>query len=185
MTAVRTWVALIAVTLLCACTQRTVINYMTSAEDRAFAYDFVAKMRAADEAGLEALFVPAAWPQSQPQIQRVPQQFPRSAGDTDLIGFHVNREVGGNNRRVAQYVLMTDDGSRWTRTTIVTLSFGGHEQRVTAWSVIGTDSIPDDYRQFLLTERIWPWIQAGAVGLMIALVVALMNRRWRSREYNG
>lgn len=185
MSVVRTWIVLIATALLCACTQRTVINYLTPAEDRAFAFDFVAKMRAADEAGLEAMFVPAAWPQSQPQIQRVPQQFPRSPGNTDLIGFHVNREVGGNNRRLAQYVLMTDDGSRWTRTTIVTLSFGGHEQRVTAWSVIGTDAIPDDYRQFLYTERVWPWIQAGAAGLVIALVVALTSRRRRRREYNG
>ena len=172
----------LALILLVSCTQRTMIDAMVSDQDRAFALKFVAEMRQGDDVSLEPLFDPSIWPQSVRQVQNVSAHYPRGAARTELVGYHVNHNLSENNRRTAQYVLMTEDGRRWTRTTIVTVSFGGQPQRVVGWNVIGTNSIPEDYRQFRAMESTLPWIQIGVLLAAFAIIGGALFWYFRRRS---
>ena len=176
---------------LAACSQRAMIDAISTPEERAFAFGVVEKMRAGDLSGLEPLFDRAAWQGSRPLLPRAPAEYPRAAGSTDLVGYHFNRNValggGGSARDATMFVLMTTDGARWTRTTIQTVATNGGSPLIVAWNVHGTDQVPDDYRQYLATERMIPWFRAVAVGLVVAIAAAgfWFVRRRRMRKSEG
>jgi hypothetical protein len=170
---------------IAACSPQAAIDWMISDEDRGFAIAFVTGIRAADEASLEPMFDPAVWRDSRAQIELAPKEFPRSAGDTELIGYHFNQDLDGNKPGRREYVLITQDGRRWTRTTILTSSLGGRPQKVIGWNVLGTDTIPPDYATLQGMEAAVPWIRGGAAIVLVIIVGGIVMWRRRRRPSGG
>ena len=175
---------------LVACSQRTMLDTMSTPEERAFATGVVEKMRAGDLAALEPQFDPGTWQGSRPLLPRAPAEYPRAIGTTELVGYHFNRNVAlsGNSaaRNATLFVLMTTDGRRWTRTSIQTVATNGGRPLIVAWNVQGTDQIPEDYRQYLAMERMIPWMRGAALGTVLAIAGAafwfIRRRRMRRSE---
>lgn len=173
---------LVACLFIAACSPQTAVDWMTSDQDRAFALAFVTRIRAADEAGLEPMFDPAVWRESQGSIALGAKEFPPANGETELIGYQFNQNLDGNNQTRREYVLMTHDGRRWTRTSIVTLSLGTQPQKVMGWHVVGTDTIPPDYAALQGMEAVVPWIRGGVVVVIVLIIGGIVVWRRRRRR---
>jgi hypothetical protein len=174
--------------LLGACSMRSAIDALSSPEDRAFAQDFVAKMRSGDFDSLQPKFEPRVWEESQPHLARVPSFYPATPGDTELIGYHVQTNTAnGVTSGVKDYTLVTHDGSHWTTTVIRTQSNENGPHLVVGWNVSGSPEMPPAYRQFQSTEAAIPWIQGGAIfGLLLGVGVAVwLVRRGRRKRAAG
>jgi hypothetical protein len=159
------------------------INKLSSAEDRAFAQAFVADVRRGDAEALAPLFEPGLWVKSRDQLPMAPSLFPANQGTTRLIGFHVSANLtNGVSTTSKQYVLVTTDGSHWTRTTIATLARDG-PARIVEWNVSGFKTPPPELEMYERMERAAPWIQAGALLLLLFLIglVWWLVRRSRKR----
>ena len=172
--------------LAAACSMRSAIDALSSPEDRAFAHDFVAKVRGGEVKSLQPMFDPSVWAESQPQLAQASRFFPASPGTTELIGYQVNSSnVNGASSQTKNYTLVTHDASHWTTTVIQTRSNGNGPHRVIAWNVTGGADVPPAYQQYQSMEAAVPWLRAGlAVGLLagVALVVWLVRRRRRKRS---
>jgi hypothetical protein len=171
--------------LAAACSMRSAIDALSSPEDRAFAQDFVAKVRGGDVKSLQPMFDPSAWSESEPQLAQSRRFFPESPGITELIGYQITSSiVNGASSQTKNYTLVTHDASHWTTTVIQTRSNGNGPHRVVAWNVTGGAEVPPVYQQYQSMEAAVPWLRAGlAVGLIaaVAFVVWLIRRRRRKR----
>jgi hypothetical protein len=166
-----------------ACSMEAAINKLSSAEDRAFAQRFVADVRRGDAEALAPQFDPELWVKSRDQLPMARALFPAGEGTTRLIGFHVSANLtNGQSTTSKQYVLVTTDGSHWTRTIVATLARDG-PARVVEWNVNGFKAPPPELEMYESMERAAPWVQAGAVLFLLALVglVWWLVRRSRKR----
>lgn len=172
---------LIIVLLLGACSMRSAINAMSSAEDRAFAQDFVTKVRRGDVQALRPLFEEGLWAESEPQLEMASRLYPDSPGTTELIGYHVaSSTTNGVSTSSKDYTLVTHDDSHWTTTVIETRSDMNGPHRIVAWNINGSGEMPATYRQFQMMESVIPWIQGG---LIAALLIAGGLVFWLVRRY--
>ena len=180
---------LLLTALLGACSMRSAIDAMSTPQDRAFAQDFVAKLRSGDGEGLQARFDPAVWPESKPQLAQARDLYPPTPGTTELIGYHVATNVAdGVSTATRDYTLVTHDGSHWTTTVLRTQSTQNGPPLVVGWNVVGSREMPPAYRQFQAMESAIPWLRAGAAFLLLAfagLVFWLVRRSRRKHAARG
>ena len=171
--------------LLGACSMQAAIEQLSTPEDRAFAARFVDHVRSGDEAALKPQFDAALWAKSRGQLARARTLFPPGRGDTRLIGYHISTStVNGARSQRTEYVLVTPDGSHWTRTRILTLAESG-PTRVVEWSVNGSREPPDELVMMETWERALPWVWAGlAIGLVGtgSLIFWLVRRSLRKHD---
>jgi hypothetical protein len=178
-------ILLLLALLLGACSMRSAIDALSSPEDRAFAQDFVAKMRRGDVKSLEPVFDPGVWRESEPQFAGAPRLYPPTEGTTELIGYQFNTSsTNGVTTRVKNYTLVTHDASHWTTTVIQTRSDRNGPDRIVGWNVNGGPEMPPLYRQYQSVEAAIPWIRGGAIVALLAaigLIVWLVRRSRRKR----
>lgn len=159
------------------------INKMSSPEDRAFAQRFVQHVRRGETERLKPDFDPELWVKSQQQLPQARPLFPPGEGSTRLVGYQVstNFTTGGSATRKS-YFLVTTDNSHWTATRLVTLARGG-PARVVDWNVNGYKQPPPELVMYERMEAAVPWIQAGALLLLLALagLIWWLVRRSRRR----
>lgn len=171
--------------LVGACSMEASIERLSAPEDRAFARAFVEDLRAGRAGRIQAQFDPSLWAQSHRQLGAATRMFPAGAGETKLIGYHVNAHVGtGGSRTLKQYVLVTTDGKRWTETFLATETRNG-ATAIVAWRVQPYDAPPPNLRQFEQFNAAVPWLRAGAIVLLAAgaaLIFWLVRRRRRRRS---
>ena len=168
--------------LTAACSIEAAINKFSSPEDRAFAQRFVSDIRRGNEEGLKAQFDPELWAKSREQLPEARNLYPAGEGATRLIGYNFSTNIDGSgSRSTKEYILVTSDDKHWTRTRIVTLSQGG-PAKVVEWNVNGTDQPPPDLLFYESMERILPWVQAGAVILLLAFIGLIWWLVRRSRR---
>lgn len=178
-------VVLTVLLLLSACTMRSAIDALTSAEDRAFAQAFVDGVRRGDNATLEPMFDPKAWQQSTGRLAQAQRLFPPSLGETELVSFQVSSQIADGARSASKsYVLVTHDGSHWTTTRIHAQASGDVPQRVVSWQVDGSRDMPGDYRAFQTMNAMAKGAWIGAVIVLILLVggIVWLVRRGRRRR---
>ena len=171
-----------------ACSPRSAIDAFSSPEDRAFAQDFVAKMRRGDVKSLQPMFDPGVWRESESQFAGAQRLYPASQGTTELIGYQFNtNSTNGVTTRVKNYTLVTHDTSTWTTTLIQTRSDQDGPDRIVGWNVNGGPEMPPIYRQYQSMEAAVPWMRAGvAVGLLAAAGLAFwLIRRSRRKRAAG
>lgn len=168
--------------LVAACSMEAAIEKLSSPEDRAFAMRFVDQIRSGDEEALRPEFDPGLWAKSRDQIPQARPLFPPGEGSTRLVGYHVAAEVtNGASSTRKEYILVTTDQKHWTRTRIVTLAQGA-PAKVVEWNVNGFSEPPPELKMYESMERLAPWLQAGALILLvggIALVWWLVRRSRR------
>ena len=169
--------------ILGACSLRSAIDALSTPEDRAFAQDFVAKMRSGDVKSLQPLFDEQTWVESEPQLARAQSYYPDSPGTTELIGFHIqSNNTNGVASQSKDYTLVTNDGSHWTTTLIRTQSSQGGPHRIVGWNVTGGPEMPPAYRQYQSMEAAIPWMWGGGLfGLLLfgGLIFWLVRRSRR------
>jgi hypothetical protein len=169
--------------LVAACSMEAAIEKLSSPEDRAFAMRFVDQVRSADEEALKPQFDAELWAKSREQLALARPLFPPGKGSTRLIGYHIATNVtNGASVTTKEYILVTTDGTHWTRTRIVTLAQGG-PAKVVEWAVNGFNEPPPELRMYESMERLAPWLQAGALAGLIggAVLVWWLVRRSRRR----
>lgn len=173
---------LLMLLLLGACSMEAAIEKMSSPEDRAFAMRFVDNVRTANEEALRPDFDAELWAKSREQLAQARPLFPPGRGSTRLVGYHVATSIAnGASSTTKEFILVTTDRTHWTRTRVVTLAQGG-PARVVEWNVDGFSEPPPELRMYESMERLAPWIQAGALILLvggIALVWWLVRRSRR------
>ena len=178
---------LLVLLLLGACSMEAAIEKLSSPEDRAFAMRFVANVRSGNEAALRPDFDPGLWAKSRDQLAMARPLFPPGEGTTRLIGYHIATNVtNGASSTTREYILVTTDGTHWTRTRILTLAQGG-PARVVEWSVNGFGEPPPELKMYESMERLAPWLQAGALIVLIGGIglVWWLVRRSRRRAAAG
>jgi hypothetical protein len=173
---------LLILLLLGGCSMQTAIEKLSSPEDRAFATRFVDNVRSANEEALKPDFDPELWAKSREQLPLARPLFPPGKGSTRLVGYHIATNVtNGASSTTKEYILVTTDQTHWTRTRIVTLAAGG-PARVVEWNVNGFKEPPPELQMYETMERLAPWLQAGALILLIGgigLVWWLVRRSGR------
>jgi hypothetical protein len=163
------WAFFLAAFFLSGCSMEAAINKLSSAEDRAFAQDFVRQVRRGETEPLERRFDPELWAKSRDQLPRARALFPAGEGTTRLIGYTVSAYLtNGISSTTKQFVLVTTDNSHWTVTRILTLARNG-PAKIVEWHIDGLDKPPPELRTYESMEAAAPWIQAGALVLLLAL----------------
>jgi hypothetical protein len=163
-----------------ACSMGSVIEAMTSPEDRAFAQEMVQRLRGGDEAWLQRHFDPELWAQSGKQLASVPGLFPDVPGTTEITSYSFSSSNnGGAVERTRQFTLVTHGEGRWTVTSFRTYSTGGPD-RVVQWSVQPHDSPP----AAMTAMKALPWIMGAAVAILLlfALLIFWLVRRSRRKH---
>ena len=184
MTLLRSMLLGLLLLLAGACSMDTAIERMSAPEDRAFARGFVEDLRAGRLERLEPQFRADLWAESAPQLAAAGRLYPAGKGETKLIGYHMNSQVGTGGSLVGkQYTLVTTDGRRWTETVLLTEARGGAAQ-IVGWRVTPFDEPPPNVRLLEQYEAALPWIRAGAVALLLvaAALVFWLVRRYRRRR---
>ena len=173
--------------LAAACSIQGTIEKLSSPEDRAFAMRFVGHVRDGKAEALEPDFDPELWAKSRDQLPSARSLFPRGRGGTRLIGYHVATNVtNGASSTTKEYILVTTDQAHWTRTRLVTLAQGG-PAKVVEWNVAGFGEPPPELKMYESMERLAPWLQAGALLVLIGGIglVWWLVRRSRRRAAAG
>lgn len=174
----RRMIFLLLVLLAGACSMRSIIETMTSPEDRAFAQEMVERLRNADAAWLQQHFDPQLWAQSGKQLGQVPDLFPDVAGTTEITSFSFSTSNrGGAVERTREFTLVTHGAGRWTVTSFRTYSTGGPD-RVVQWSVVPHDSPPPA----MTAMKAIPWIIGGSLAILLFFVVLIVWLVRRSRQ---
>ena len=174
----RRTVLLILILLAGACSMRSIVEAMTSPEDRAFAQEMVTRLRAADTAWLQRHFDPLLWEQSGKQLAQVPELFPEVAGTTEITSYSFSTSNrGGAVERTREFTLVTEGGGRWTVTSFRTYSAGGPD-RVVQWSVVPHDEPPPA----VTVMKALPWISGAALAILLFFVVLIVWLVRRSRR---
>lgn len=168
--------------MLAACSMESAIEKLSSPEDRAFAMRFVDNVRSGDEEALKPEFDPELWAKSRGQLAQARSLFPPGRGGTRLISYHVATNVtNGASTTTKEFILVTTDQARWTRTRIATLAEGG-PARVVEWNVDGFKEPPPELAMIEAWESALPWVWAGLAIVLIggiALVWWLVSRSRR------
>lgn len=177
-------VLLFVLMLAAACSMKSAIERLSSPEDRAFAMRFVDDVRSGDGEALRPGFNPELWAKSREQIAMARPLFPPGRGSTTLVGYQVAANVSnGDSSTRKEYILVTTDGSHWTRTRIVTLARGG-PAKVVEWKVDGLNEPPPELQMYESMERLLPWLQGGALFVLLGGIglVWWLVRRSRRRQ---
>jgi hypothetical protein len=165
-----------------ACSMESAINKLSSAEDRAFAQQFVEDVRRGNSDRLKPLFDSEQWALSEKQLINARSHFPKSQGEAKLISYHVATNLADGVRDTRkEYSLVTTDGARWTVVRIATQATGG-PAKVVAWRVDGYSKPPPELAAFDMMNRIAPWLQAGAALLLIGVIAFILWLVRRSRR---
>ena len=171
--------------LTAACSMEGAINRMTSAEDRAFALDFVDHVRRGNAERLKPLFDPELWAKSNDQLAKARPLFPPGEGETKLVSYHFETNLtDGTSESRKEYILVTTDRTHWTRTRLITFARNG-TARIVEWNVEGFDEPPPELKLYETMEEAAPWIQGVALLLLlgaIALVWWLVRRSRRRAD---
>jgi hypothetical protein len=171
-------ILLILILLVGACSMRSIIEAMTSPEDRAFAQEMVNRLRTGDAAWLEEHFDPQLWDQSGKQLAQVPEMFPDVTGTTEITSYSFSTSNrGGAVERTREFTLVTEGAGRWTVTSFRTYSTGGPD-RVVQWSVVPHDQPPPG----TAVLKALPWIFAGGLAILLFFVVLIVWLVRRSRR---
>lgn len=182
-------VALAACLLAGGCSMETAINAMSSEEDRRFAQDLVANVRAGNSAWLEERADPSVQGQLGGPVKEAAALFPAEPGTTRLVGYNVSSSsiAGAGSTRTQEFVLVTEAGGRWIVTELATLARDGGPTRITGWRSTARSERPPELGFYEASERLVPWLWGLGVlfiGVLIAIVWALVryNRRKRARR---
>jgi hypothetical protein len=167
-----------------ACSMKTAIDRMSSADDRAFAQRFVDAMRTGTIATLRPNFDESLWADSVAQFPQARSFYPVAKGETQLVGYNVFTNIGnGVTETSKQYTMVTNGQGHWTRTVLVTRALGDRE-KIVGWNVEGFSEPPPELKIYESMEAAIPWLRAGAVMallLVTALVAWLVHRSRRRR----
>jgi hypothetical protein len=166
------------------CSVRSTLERMTSAEDRAFGQEMVARLRSGDEAWLRQHFDLSLWSESGKTLSQVPGLFPAETAPAILVSFDTSTSMSdGATERQKGFTYVTSGSDRWTVTRFRTYSDGGPD-RVVQWQVTPHDEPPPELRMMEQMDAALPWIwgifAAMAAGLT-ALIVWLIRRSRRRR----
>ncbi len=176
---------LVLLAFLGACSMRSAIDAFSSPEDRAFAQNFIDRLRSGDTKSLEVSFEPQVWRESASQLGQARRLFPSGRGTTELIGFQFSTNMtNGATRRTKDYTLVTHDDAHWTTTVLRTQSEGNGPQRIIGWNVNGGSEMPAAYRQFQTMDNMARgfWIGGLVVIVFIVGLVIFLIRRSRRRR---
>ncbi|HMJ93571.1 MAG TPA: hypothetical protein VK472_05695 [Allosphingosinicella sp.] len=176
-------ILLFCVILTAGCSVEGMIERLTSREDRAFARSFVENVRTGNVEALKPEFDSGLWEKSREQFPQARTLFPPGKGETKLIGFNIFTNVtNGASLTRKEFTLVTTDRTHWTLTHLITLAEGG-PARVVEWNVNGSKVPPPELEMYEKMERIGPWLQAGAIILLIGggLLIFWLVRRSRRR----
>ncbi len=171
-----------------ACSMQGAIDRMSSPEDRAFALRFVDALRSGKGDGLKDDFDPEIWEKSRAQFAAAGAAFPKGEGETRLISYNFETDfTAGTSKK--EFVLSTTDGQRWTRTNLATYAQRG-PPKIVAWNVEAFAEAPPDLQMFETMDRILPWIQAGALILLLGVIglvwwLVLRSRRHKAERRAG
>jgi len=90
--AIRSLMALLALMLSTACSMDTMIQNMTSEEDRAMTQAFIDHIRARDMAALEAMIDPGLWKESVAPLEQAATMYPEGGGETRIMSYSMNSD---------------------------------------------------------------------------------------------
>ncbi len=184
--AIRSLTALLALMLATACSMDTMIENMTSEEDRAMTQAFIDHIRARDMAALEAMIDPGLWKESVAPLEQAATMYPEGGGETRIMSYSMNSDgLGDSTRTRKDFILVTTDERLWTTTEIVTLQEGG-DPAIIGWHVDNSDEPPAELEIMENMGTVFLW--AGIIGLVILIgivvLVVWLVRRSRRKSAN-
>ena len=178
---------LFGVLALAGCSMETAINAMSTAEDRQFAQDFVANVRAGNEDWLEQHMLPGHWAQSRNMVEARKGLFGAGGpGTTTLVGYQVSAmQAGRVSTRTVSFTLITETDRSWTETRFNAISENGGPLLVSDWLVLPHGGRPPALNMFETSKKAVPWLWGFSVALilgLVAIVWAVVRSRRRKRE---
>lgn len=185
--AIRSLMAVLALMLATACSLDTMIENMTSEEDRAMTQSFIDHVRARDMAALGAMIDPDIWKESVAPLEEAATLYPEGGGETRIISYSMNSDGFGDGARTRKdFVLVTTDERLWTTTEIVTLQEGG-DPMIIGWHVDNANEAPAELEIMENMGTVFLW--AGIIGLVfligIVILVVWLVRRSRRKSANA
>ena len=115
----------------------------------------------------------------------MPGLYPSGEAETKLVGFNISSSMTNDRtERNKEFTLVTHGGGRWTTTNFRTYSTGGPDL-VVQWSVTPHSSPPPELTMIETWDAMVPWIWAGLLIALIAivtLIVWLVRRSRRRRD---
>ena len=160
------------------------VETFSSPEERAFARQMVADIRAQNVAALKPRFDPSTWPGFAEKLPVIYRFYPVRPGTTELINYSTNyTSNNGSSETTREYLLVTHDAGHWTTTRLRTYSSGG-PHLIVAWHVNGSRDMPPEYATMQRWEAAMPWIRWGGIGFVIfviGLIVFLVRLTRRNR----
>ncbi|HEY0011287.1 MAG TPA: hypothetical protein VGB79_00370 [Allosphingosinicella sp.] len=178
---------LLGVLALSGCSMETAINAMSTAEDRQFAQDFVANVRAGDEGWLEQHMHPGLWARTSNMVAARKGLFGEGGpGTTTLVGYQVSAmQSGGRSSRTVSFTLITETGRSWTETRFEAVSENDGPLLVSDWLVLPHGRRPAALNMFETSKKAVPWLWGFSIALilgLVAIVWAVVRSRRRRRE---
>lgn len=181
---------------LAACSMQSMMEAMSTPEERQFAQDFVANLRSGNEAWFRERMAPYSWERSESMFAARRGLFPPERGRTTLTSYSlsVNRDPGGRTVRSVSYALVTEAGGQWIETRFDTLAEDGAPQQVSQWSVVPLSGRPPELAFMEASEKAVPWMW-GFAALLLAVIAGIVwaivrsSRRkraeWESSRQGG
>jgi len=156
---------------LAACSMQSMIEAMSTPEERQFAQDFVSNLRSGNEAWFQERMAGENWEGSKSMFTARRGLFPRERGTTTLTSYSmsVNRDPGGRTVRSVSYALVTEAGGQWIETRIETFAEDDARPQVTDWSVVPLSGRPPELAFMEASEKAVPWMW-GFAALLLAII---------------
>ncbi|MGP1353045.1 MAG: hypothetical protein ACTS1Z_06955 [Parasphingopyxis sp.] len=181
---IRYVMALLALGALAACSMDSMIETMTSEEDRAMAQEFVDNIRTGDTAAIESMVDPDVWRNSAGQFEQAADLFPDGEVETRIISYSMNSDgLGEGARTEKEFTLVTTNDAHWTTTRFSTLQRGG-DPVITSWSVDGSSEPPADLEVMETVGSVFMWAGIIALVIFVGIVVLIVWLVRRSRRKN-
>jgi hypothetical protein len=184
----RALAAVAAALLIGGCSMETVVNAMTSEEDRRFAQAFVASARAGNEEWLREHSDPRFWDERGKEAESFSGHFPPQQGTTRLVGYQGSSQTvaGEGSTRRQRFVLVTEaGGSLGGQRGVETVARDDGPARIVGWSVAPSSERPAELAAFEASDKLVPWLRAFAAALFLvggAIVWAFVRYRRRKRD---
>lgn len=181
---VRYLMAVMALGVLTACSMDSMIETMTSEEDRAMAREFVDNIRTGDSAGIEPMVDPEVWRNSAQQFEQAAGLFPDGEVETRIIAYSMNSDgLGEGARAEKEFTLVTTNEQHWTTTRFSTVQQGG-DPVIVSWNVDGSSEPPADLEVMETVGSVFMWAGIVALVIFVGIIVLIVWLVRRSRRKN-
>lgn len=181
---VRYLMAVMALGVLTACSMDSMIETMTSEEDRAMAREFVDNIRTGDSAGIEPMVDPEVWRNSAQQFEQAAGLFPDGEVETRIIAYSMNSDgLGEGARTEKEFTLVTTNEQHWTTTHFSTVQQGG-DPVIVSWNVDGSSEPPADLEVMETVGSVFMWAGIVALVIFVGIIVLIVWLVRRSRRKN-